>query len=70
VNKGEEENRDTISHSKVVATMFIWIHGVQKFVLFVLGDVLGLLPKFSLRLRVYSAHLDPQCAGVCPVRFG
>jgi hypothetical protein len=54
----------------VVAAMFIWIHGVQKFVLFVLGDVLGLLPKFSLRLRAYSAHLDPQCAGVCPVRFG
>jgi hypothetical protein len=50
--------------------MFIWIHGMQKFVLFVLGDVLGLLPKFSLRLRVYSAHLDPQCAGVCHVRFG
>jgi hypothetical protein len=50
--------------------MFIWIHGVQNFVLFVSGDVLGLLPKFSLRLQVYSAHLDPQCAGVCPVRFG
>jgi hypothetical protein len=31
--------------------MFIWIHGVQKFVLFILGDVLGLLLKFSLRLR-------------------
>jgi hypothetical protein len=43
---------------------------VHEFVLFVLGDVLGLLPKFSLRLRVYSAHLDPQCAGVCPVCFG
>jgi hypothetical protein len=50
--------------------MFIWIHGVQKFVLFVLDDVLGLLPKFSLHLRVYLAHLDPQCVGVCPVRFG
>jgi hypothetical protein len=48
----------------------IWVLGVQEFVLFVLGDVLCLLPKFSLRLRVYSAHLDPQCAGVCPVRFG
>jgi hypothetical protein len=43
---------------------------VQEIVLFVLGDVLYLLPKFSLRLRVYSAHLDPQCVGVCPVRFG
>jgi hypothetical protein len=50
--------------------MFIWIHDMQKFVLFVLGDVLGLLPKFSLRLRVYSAHLDPRCAGVCHIRFG
>jgi hypothetical protein len=48
----------------------IWILGVQEFVLFVLDDVLCLLSKFSLRLRVYSAHLDPQCAGVCPVRFG
>jgi hypothetical protein len=36
----------------VVAAMFIWTFSVQKFVLFVLGDVLGLLPKFSLRLRV------------------
>jgi hypothetical protein len=48
----------------------IWILGVQEIVLFILGDVLCLLPKFSLRLRVYSAHLDPRCAGVCPVRFG
>jgi hypothetical protein len=32
--------------------------------------MLGLLPKFSLHLRVYSAHLDPQCVGVCPIRFG
>jgi hypothetical protein len=43
---------------------------VHEFVLFVLDDVLYLLPKFSLRLWAYSAHLDPQCAGVCPVRFG
>jgi hypothetical protein len=49
---------------------YVWILGVQEIVLFVLGDVLCLLPKFSLRLRVYSAHLDPQCAGVCPVYFG
>jgi hypothetical protein len=32
---------------------------MQEIVLFVLGDVLYLLPKFSLRLCVYSAHLDP-----------
>jgi hypothetical protein len=43
---------------------------MQEIVLFVLGDVLYLLPKFSLHPRVYSAHLDPQCAGVYPVRFG
>jgi hypothetical protein len=43
---------------------------MQEIILFVLGDVLYLLPKFSLRLRVYSAHLEPQCAGVCSVRFG
>jgi hypothetical protein len=49
---------------------YIWILGVHEFVLFVLGDVLCLLPKFSLRMRVYSANLDPQCARVCPVRFG
>jgi hypothetical protein len=49
---------------------YVWMLGVQEIVLFVLGDVLYLLPKFSLRLRVYSVHLDPQCAGVCPVRFG
>jgi hypothetical protein len=34
---------------------------MQIFVLFVLGDVLCLLPNISLRLCVYSA----QCAGVC-----
>jgi hypothetical protein len=44
-----------------------WRAGI---VLFVLGDVLGLRPKFSLRLRVYSAHLDPWCSGICPVCFG
>jgi hypothetical protein len=38
----------------VVAAMFIWIHGVQKFVLFVLGDVLGLLPKFSCVCRLVA----------------
>jgi hypothetical protein len=48
----------------------IWILGIQEIVLFVLGDVLCLISKFSLRLRVYSAHLDPQSAGVCPVYFG
>jgi hypothetical protein len=30
-------------------TMFIWIHGVHKFVLFVLGDVIGLHPVSRLR---------------------
>jgi hypothetical protein len=49
---------------------YIWILGMLEIVLFVLDDVLCLLPKFNLRLRVYSAHLDPQCAGVCPVHFG
>jgi hypothetical protein len=49
---------------------YVWILGVQEIVLFVFGDMLCLVPKFSLRLRVYSAHLDPQCAGVCPVYFG
>jgi hypothetical protein len=49
---------------------YVWILGVQEFVLFVLGDVLCLLPKFSLRVRAYSAHLDPQYAGICPVHFG
>jgi hypothetical protein len=53
-----------------VVALVIWILDVQEIVLFVLGDMLCLLPKFSLRLRVYSAHLDPQCAGVCPVHFG
>jgi hypothetical protein len=43
---------------------------MQEFVLFVLGDVLCLLLKFSSGLWAYSAHLDPRCAGVCPVRFG
>jgi hypothetical protein len=43
---------------------YIWILGVQEFVLFVLDDVLCLLSKFNLRLRVYSVLLDPQCAGV------
>jgi hypothetical protein len=49
---------------------YVWILGVQEIILFVLGDVLCLLSKFSLRLWVYSAHLDPQCAAVCPVHFG
>jgi hypothetical protein len=43
---------------------------MQEIVLFVLGDVLCLLQKICLPLRVYLAHLDPQCAGVCPVHFG
>jgi hypothetical protein len=51
-------------------TRLIWILGVQEFVLCVLGDVIGLRPKFSLRLRVYSSHLDPWCAGICPMCFG
>jgi hypothetical protein len=51
-------------------TRLIWILGVQEFVLCVLGDVLGLRPKFSLCLRIYLAHLDPWCAGICPVCFG
>jgi hypothetical protein len=55
--------------SKRLQIQYIWILGLQEIVLFVLGDVLGLLPKFSLCLRVYSAHLDPQCAGVYPVHF-
>jgi hypothetical protein len=65
-----ERKRDSVSRSKEVADLVIWTLDMQEFVLFVLGGVLELLPKFSLRLRVYSAHLDPQCAGVCPVRFG
>jgi hypothetical protein len=60
--------RDTVP--KRWQIQYVWILGVQEFVLFVLGDVLCLLPKFSLRPWVYSAHLDPQCARVCPVRFG
>jgi hypothetical protein len=65
-----ERKRDTVISSKEVADsvhLDPWRVGI---VLFVLGNVLYLLQKFSLRLRVYSAHLDPQCAGVCPVRFG
>jgi hypothetical protein len=50
--------------------MFIWVHGMQKFVLFVLGDVLGLHLIFRLRRQAYSAYLDPWCAGICPVYFG
>jgi hypothetical protein len=42
-----------------VAALVIWTLDVQEFVLFVLGGVLELLPKFSLCLQVYSAHLDP-----------
>jgi hypothetical protein len=36
--------------SKRWQIQYIWILGVQEIVLFVLGDVLCLLPKFSLRL--------------------
>jgi hypothetical protein len=64
-----KENRDTVSRSKEVADSAICILGVQEFVLVVLGDVFCLLLKFSLRLWIYLAHLDPQCAGLCPVRF-
>jgi hypothetical protein len=65
-----ERKRDTVISSKEVADsvrLDPWRAGI---VLFILGNVLYLLPKFSLRLWVYSAHLDPQCAGVCPVHFG
>jgi hypothetical protein len=66
----EGRKRDTVISFKEVADsvrLDPWHAGI---VLFVLGDVLCLLQKFSLHLRVYSAHLDPQCAGVCSVCFG
>jgi hypothetical protein len=67
---GHKKRETLIAVLKRWLIQSIWILGVQEFFLFVLDDVLCLLPKFSLRLLVYSAHLDPQCAGVCPVRFG
>jgi hypothetical protein len=64
------KKKTLLAVTKRLQIQYIWILCVQEIVLFVLGDVLCSLPKFSLRLRVYSAHLDPQCAGVCPVNFG
>jgi hypothetical protein len=57
---GHKKKKETLLVvSKRWQIQSIWILGVHEFVLFVLDDVLCLLPKFSLRLRVYSAHLDP-----------
>jgi hypothetical protein len=66
----KREKETLLAVSKRWQIQYVWILDMQEFVLFVLGDVLCLLPKFSLRLRAYSAHLYPQCAGVCVVRFG
>jgi hypothetical protein len=41
------------------ADLVIWTLDMQEFVLFVLGGVLELLPKFSLHIQAYLAHLDP-----------
>jgi hypothetical protein len=66
----EGRKRDTVSSSKEVADSVCLDPGRAGIVLFVLGDVLCLLPKFRLRRHAYSAYLDPWCAGICPVYLG
>jgi hypothetical protein len=71
VVKISERKRETsVVSFKRRQTMFIWIHGMQKFVLFVLGDVFGLHPKFRLCSQAYSAYLDLWRTGVCFVCLG
>ena len=64
--EGEIKIKDTgffLEECIIGCVQLIWIHGVQEFVLCVLGDMLGALGGVS-------AYLDPWRAGVCSVCFG